>query len=171
MSNSNRVTTHQLATAAILAALYAVMSYFAAIFGVAFGPIQCRFAEALCVLPFLMPGASWGLFVGCLIANLLSPYGALDVVFGSLATLVAALITSRMPNKYLAALPPVLVNATVIGTLITYYEVGFGSAFFGVFIYNAANIALGQAIVCYALGLPLLNILSKIPSLRPYFKR
>ena len=98
----------QLTLAAMVAALYAVLSYFAGIFGLAYGPIQCRFSDALCVLPFLFPGTVPGLFVGCFIANLLSPYGPLDIVAGSLATLIAALWTMKMPNRWLAPLPPVI---------------------------------------------------------------
>lgn len=64
-------------------------------FGLTFGPIQVRFSEALCLLPFLFPETAWGLGVGCLIANLFSPYGALDIVVGSLSTLIAALLTAR----------------------------------------------------------------------------
>jgi uncharacterized membrane protein len=58
------------------------------------------------VLPFFFPGSAWGLFLGCVLANLLSPYGPLDVIFGSLATLLAALLTARMPARWLAPLPP-----------------------------------------------------------------
>ena len=89
--SKSRFSVHQLALSGIIAALYAVMAYFASVFGVAYGPIQCRFSEALCVLPFFFPEATPGLFIGCLVANLLSPYGVLDIVFGSLATLLAAL--------------------------------------------------------------------------------
>lgn len=161
MSNSNRFSTRQIALAAIIAALYAVLGYFSSVFGVAYGPFQCRFSEALCVLPFLFPQASWGLFIGCLITNLLSPYGLLDVVIGSSATLIAALMTARIPNKYWAALPPVLVNAVMIGALIAYYEVGFGASFAPVFAYNAFTVGAGQAVACYLLGIPLVNLLSK----------
>ena len=83
--------TRQITLAAAVAALYALLTYFGSIFGLTYGPVQFRFAEALCVLPFLFPTAAPGLFVGCLIANLLSPYGLVDVVCGSAATLIAAL--------------------------------------------------------------------------------
>lgn len=90
-----KLHTRQLTCAAIVGAAYAVLSIFGSIFGITYGPIQCRFSEALCVLPFLLPETAWGLGVGCLIANLLSPYGILDVVVGSAATLLAALLTAR----------------------------------------------------------------------------
>ena len=90
-----KLHTRQLTCAAIVGAAYAVLSIFGSVFGITYGPIQCRFSEALCVLPFLMPETAWGLGVGCLIANLLSPYGILDIVVGSAATLLAALLTAR----------------------------------------------------------------------------
>lgn len=161
-----RYTPRQLATAGMIAALYTVMSLFANVFGVAYGPIQCRFAEALTVLPFLLPEAVPGLFIGCLITNLLSPYGVLDVVFGSLATLLAALWTRRCPNKWLAPLPPVLCNALILGVVISFEQTGFSAAFPGLFAYNAVTIGLGEAVACYVLGLLLLSLLPKLPLLR-----
>ena len=94
-----KLHTRQLTCAAIVGAAYAVLSIFGSVFGITYGPIQCRFSEALCVLPFLMPETAWGLGVGCLIANLLSPYGILDIVVGSAATLLAALLTARCKKK------------------------------------------------------------------------
>lgn len=165
MSNS-RFTTHQLATAGVIAALYAVLAYFASIFGIAYGPIQCRFSEALCVLPFLFPAATPGLFVGCLVANLLSPYGALDIIFGSLATLLAAVWTQHTHHKWLAPLPPVLCNAAIVGAVISFQETGFTGAFAGAFAYNAVTVGVGEAIACYVLGGVLLAVLPKVPALR-----
>ena len=165
MSNS-RFTTHQLATAGVIAALCAVLAYFASIFGIAYGPIQCRFSEALCVLPFLFPAATPGLFVGCLVANLLSPYGALDIIFGSLATLLAAVWTQHTHHKWLAPLPPVLCNAVIVGAVISFQETGFTGAFAGAFAYNAVTVGVGEAIACYVLGGVLLTVLPKVPALR-----
>ena len=82
-------STRQIATAAIIAALYTVMSLLSSIFGLTYGPIQCRFSEALTVLPFFLPEAVPGLFVGCLVTNLMSTVGPLDIIFGSMATLLA----------------------------------------------------------------------------------
>lgn len=149
-----------LATAGIVAALYAVMAYFSSIFGVAYGPIQCRFSEALCVLPFLMPAATPGLFIGCLVANLLSPYGALDIIFGSLATLLAAVWTQHIRLKWLAPLPPVICNAVIVGTVITVQQVS-SNLFWGTFLYNALTVGLGEALACYILGGLLLTYLPK----------
>jgi len=149
-----------LATAGIIAALYAVMSYFSSVFGIAYGPIQCRFSEALCVLPFLTSAAVPGLFLGCLVSNLLSPYGALDIIFGSLATLLAALWTQRCRRKWMAPLPPVICNAVIVGAMITVQQVP-GELFWGTFAYNALTVGLGEALSCYVLGGLLLTHLPK----------
>jgi len=167
MSKSH-FTTRQLATAGVIAALYAVLSYFASVFGVAYGPIQCRFSEALCVLPFLLPESVPGLFVGCLIANLLSPYGLLDIVFGSLATLLAALWTRRCKRAWLAPLPPVLCNAVIVGAVISFEETGLSHAFPALFTYNALTIGAGEAVACYVLGGLLLAGLPKLRGLQKY---
>ena len=118
--SKSRFTTRQIALAGIIAAIYAVMSLLSSVFGIAYGPIQCRFSEALTVLPFLFPEAVPGLFIGCVVTNLMSTVGPLDIIFGSLATLLAALWTRRMPNKWLAPLPPVVCNAVIIGAMIAW---------------------------------------------------
>ena len=159
-------SSRQLATAAIIAALYAVMSLMSSVFGLTFGAIQCRFSEALTVLPFFLPEAIPGLFVGCLVTNLMSTVGPLDIIFGSMATLLAALWTARMPNKYLAPLPPVICNAVIIGAMIAWYETGFTARFPAVFAYNALTVGIGEAIACYVLGLLLLEFLPRVPALR-----
>ena len=132
-------------------------------FGIAYGPIQCRFSEALCVLPFLTPAATPGLFLGCLAANLLSPYGALDIVFGSLATLLAAFWTQHIRHKWLAPLPPVICNAVIVGAVVTVQQVP-AELFWGTFAYNAFTIGLGEALACYILGGLLLTQLPKLHS-------
>lgn len=156
------MSVRKLTRAALVAALYTVLSYFAGIFGLAYGPIQCRFSEALCVLPFFFPETVWGLFVGCILTNLLSAYGAVDVIFGSLATLVAAYATSKLRKNWLAPLPPVIANGVIIGAVIAWYEVGFGSGFWAAFAYNGITVAIGEAIACYVLGMILLYVLPKI---------
>jgi len=157
-----RSPAKKLAFAAIVAALYAVLSYFSGIFGLAYGPIQCRVSEALCVLPFLFPETIWGLFVGCILSNLLSAYGVIDVVFGSLATLVAAVWTSRVKRRWLAPLPPVICNAVIVGAVIAYSEAGSADSFAALWVYNGLTVGLGEAIACYVLGMILLTALPKI---------
>ncbi len=162
-----KITIRDLTLAATVAALYAVMGYFGSIFGWTFGPVQFRFAEALTVLPFLFPWAVPGLFVGCLIVNLLSPYGPMDIIVGSAATLIAACWTARMPNKWLAPLPPVICNTVMVGFTIGWAEAGgFNAAFPAAWAWNGFTVGLGELAVCYALGLTLLALLPKIAYFR-----
>lgn len=163
-----KFTPRNLALAAIVAALYAVMGYFGGIFGLTFGPVQFRFAEALTVLPFLYPATAPGLAVGCLIVNLLSPYGPVDVIFGTLATAIAAWWTARMPKWYLAALPPILVNLVILTPMWAWAEAGaFNQAFLMSLGWNAATFVLTESVVCYVLGTLLLKALPAVPALRP----
>ena len=160
-------STKDLTLAAMVAAIYAVMSYFGSIFGFTYGTLNFRFGEALTVLPFLFPWAAPGLFVGCLVVNLLSPYGVMDVVVGSAATLIAALWTSRVKSKWLAPLPPVICNAILVGFTIGWAEAGgFTAAFPMAWMINGLSVGICELVVCYALGLPLLELLPTIKPLR-----
>ena len=163
-----RFTPRDLTLAAVVAALYAVMGCFGGIFGLTFGPVQFRFAEALTVLPFLYPATAPGLAIGCLITNLLSPYGPVDVIFGTLATAIAAWLTMKMPKWYLAALPPILVNLVILTPMWAWAEVGaFNQAFLMSLGWNAATFVLTESVVCYVLGTLLLKALPVLPGLRP----
>ena len=155
------ISVRQLATAAIVGALYAALTLFSSAFGIAYGPVQFRLSEALCVLPFLFPETAWGLFVGCWVSNLISPYGALDMVVGSLATLIAALWTARCRRKWLAPLPPVVCNAVLVGAVLAWQQSGSWETFCPAFTLNALSVGLGEAVVCFALGLLLLRALEK----------
>jgi len=138
--------------AALIAAAYALLVIFFA--PLSYGPVQVRIAEALTLLPWLWVEAVPGLFLGCLIANLFGGFGLIDVIFGSSATLVAAVMTRMMPSKVLAAAPPVVINALVVGGYLSYLtEVSFPFA--------AMYVGVGEAIACYALGLPLLAALER----------
>ena len=142
--------------AAMIAAIYVVLVFVFA--PISFGPVQVRVAEALTILPFFTPAAIPGVFLGCLIGNLLSPgMIVLDIVFGSLATLVAAIISYKLRgNKYLVALPPVLVNMIVVPFIIKY---GYGVPM--PLVLSALAVGLGQVISCYGLGLILMQVLER----------
>lgn len=155
--------TQKLTLAAMTAAAYAALSLLGAVFGLTFGPIQVRFSEALCLLPFLFPETAWGLGVGCLIANLFSPYGALDIVVGSLSTLIAALLTARCRSPWTAALPPVVCNMVLVGAVLAYETAGTSAAFWPAYGLNALTVGLGEAIACLVLGVLLVKQLPKIP--------
>ena len=157
------MTVHHIVTAALVGAIYAVLSIFGSFFGITFGTVQCRFAVALCVLPFFFPETVWGLFVGCLITNLLSPYGLVDIVVGSLTTLLAAFLTSKCRKKWLAPLPPVLCNGILVGGMLAWEQVGFtGGAFAAAFAANGISVAAGELLACYGLGALLLWQLPRI---------
>lgn len=160
------LTTKKLTAAALTGAAYAVLSYFGSVFGITYGPIQCRFSEALCVLPFFLPETAWGLGVGCLITNLLSPYGILDIVVGSAATL----LTARCKNRWLAPLPPVLANTVLVGLVLAYEQAGTSAAFWPAYGFNALAVGLGEAVACYGLGSLLIQILTKSKPFQSYLK-
>lgn len=145
-------TVRFMAEAGVIAALYFVLTI--AVAPLSYGQLQIRVSEALCVLPFFTPAAIPGLFVGCILANTFSVLGVFDIVFGSLATLLAALITYKIKNKWLLPLPSVIVNAFAVGALL-YFLAEFP------FWISAAYVGAGQAIACYALGMPLFFILDK----------
>ena len=163
MSNS-RFTPRQMATAGIIAGIYAGLTLVLPI--PQYHGVQLRVAEAMTLLPFLFPEAIPGLAVGCFLANLLGSPFILDWIFGTLATLLAALWTRKMPNKWLAALPPILCNAVIVGAVIAYSSIADGGAFWPAFALNALTVGLGELIACYALGIPLVNWISKTPGLR-----
>ena len=160
---ASRFTVRDLTFAAVLAAVYAALTVVLPI--PAYAGVQCRLSEALTVLPFFFPAATPGLAVGCFIANLFSPY-SLDVVFGTLATLLACLATQRMPNKWLAPLPPVVCNAVIVGAECAWYQTGFGPAFWPAYAFNAFTVGLGELLACCVLGALLIRALPRIPVFR-----
>lgn len=141
----------RVALAGVTAGLYAGLTL---LFGqLSFMPQQIRFAESLTVLPFLFPEAVPGLTLGCLLANLIGGYGPLDVIFGTLATFLAGVLTLKTKNIFWAPLWPVLLNALLVGAVLTFTV---GPQTYATFALFAAEVGFGQAVACYALGLPLL---------------
>ncbi len=163
-----RSKTQLLALNGVIAAAYAALTLVASALNLAYGPVQFRFSEALTVLPFLFPGTWPGIFVGCLVANLLSPYGPLDIVIGSLASLLAAVLTEKTDRAWLAPLPPVLCNMVLVGGMLAWYEVGFTAQFPALFAVNALWVGIGEAAVCYVLGILLLRAVPRVSYLRRY---
>ena len=154
----------RLTTAAVIAALYTALTTLLPI--PQYGGIQLRVAEAMTVLPFFFPEAIAGLTVGCFLSNLLLSPIPLDWIFGTAATFLAALWTRRMPNRYLAALPPVVCNALIVGAEIAYFSAMDGQAFWPAYALNAFTVGLGEAVACFVLGLLLLEWMPRVPSLR-----
>ena len=166
--SKSRFSIRSLALAGIIAGIYTGLTLGLPI--PSYGGVQLRVAEAMTLLPFVLPEAALGLTVGCFLSNLLgSPY-VLDWVFGTLATLLAALWTRRMPNKYLAAIPPVVCNAVIVGAEIAYFATLDGAAFLPAFALNALTVGIGEAVACFALGILLVNVLSRNAALRSYLK-
>lgn len=167
---------------AIIAALYVVLTLPFAVFS--YGPLQVRLSEMLTVTPYFWPEAIPGLAIGCLIANILgSPFGLSDWVLGTLATLIAAMLTfalSKTGRLWIAAIPPVVVNALVVGlyvsVLVGFLDIGPGAMPAGVdgfsavingfnlsaYMATAGYVAVGQIIAVFGLGIPLAYGLRKV---------
>lgn len=146
---------------AIVSAIYIGLTY--VLFSFAYGIIQLRLSEALCLMPLLYADSVLGLFIGCLLANIASPFGIYDIIFGSLITLVSGAITfacRKVKNKvlkiFLGGLPPVLLNAFFL-PLIWYFvagDVGYWT--------NFVSILISQTIGVYVLGIPLFLALDRL---------
>ncbi len=144
-----------LTQAAMIAAIYVVLTYVFQPFG--FMDVQVRVAEALTILPFFTPAAIPGLFVGCLLGNMLGGAVLLDIVMGSLTTLVAASISYLLrKNKYLVALPPIIGNAIVVPWVL---RIGYGLA--TPIPLMMVTVGIGEIISCGILGTMLLLSLNK----------
>lgn len=149
--------TIKLVQAAVIAALYVVLTMLANALGLANYAIQVRFSEALTILPFFTPAAVPGLFAGCLLSNIITGCAPWDVVFGSLATLVGALGTWALRKyKWLAPLPPIVANIIVVPLVLSYVYKLEGSL-----IYFAITVGIGEIISCGLLGMVLLFALDK----------
>ena len=147
--------------AGLIAAVYVVMTYITNAFGLANGVIQCRFSEALCVLPAFTPAAIPGLFVGCLLSNIFTGAPVPDVIFGSLATLIGAVGTHYLAKKKIhpIAFPlPAIISNTVIIPLVlkfAYADIEGSLWFF------AVTVGIGEIISCGILGMMLYFSLCK----------
>lgn len=144
--------TRFLVQVAVIAALYATLTI--AFMPISYGQVQVRVSEVLTVLPFLTPAAIPGLFIGCIVANFYGGLGIIDIIFGSLATLIAAYLTYKMPKKLLAPLPPVIVNAIIVGVELNIIS---GAPLIATVLW----VGFGEALACYILGYPVLVQLSK----------
>ena len=146
-----------IAHAAIIAALYVVLTLIANALGLANYAIQVRFSEALTILPYFTPAAIPGLFVGCILSNILTGCMPLDILFGSIATLLGAIFTYKLRKwKFLAPLPPILSNTIIVPLVLS-----FVYRFEGTIWYFAITVGIGEIISCGILGLLLLSVLGK----------
>lgn len=166
----NLFTTKRLCRAGIIAALYVALTYVFAPF--AFGPLQIRPAEALCILAVVYPESIPALYVGCMLSNLASPYFVYDVFIGSLSTLLGAFGSYAMGKAFkkawlqilLGGIFPVIFNALLIPLIIVFLcggGAGYPSLTTAYFAY-AGSIALTEAVWIYALGAPLYLTVSRL---------
>lgn len=150
--------TNFLVLGGLIAAIYAVATYFAAAMGLAYGGIQFRLSEALTILPVFTPAAIPGLIIGCFIGNIGSPFGMIDVLLGTFATAFAALctyLTRKITFKkipLLAFVFPVIFNAIIVGTEVAWF-LPKGFSLLG-FLVSAIQVAAGEFVVCFGLGIP-----------------
>ena len=149
--------TRTLVRAALIAALYTVLTLL--LQPLSYGEVQIRFSEALTLLPILLPEAVPALAVGCLLANILGGCTIFDIVFGTLATLLAALCTLRLRDRFwLAALMPVLFNGVIVGAVVHYcYAPVFPLPL------SMLSVAAGEAVACLVVGPLLVRVMQRIP--------
>lgn len=154
-----------LTQAAMIAALYVVLTIFANMLGLANNDIQVRFSEALTILPFFTPAAIPGLFLGCLLSNWLTGCIIWDIIFGSMATLIGALGTYFLRKfKWLTPLPPILANIIIVPFVLA-YGYGFGDGTIASVPYFMFTVGVGEIVSCGLLGMLLLF------ALNPYRKQ
>lgn len=151
-----KISVKQLSRGAIIGALYTVTTLLLA--PISFGAIQFRVSEVLTVLPFIMPEAVLGLTIGCFVSNIIGS-SLIDAVFGTLATFLAALVTSKIKKMFLAPLPAVIFNAVIVGGAITVMSVEFT---LNNYLIIALSVGISEFIICYAGGIPFLVFIHKL---------
>ncbi len=150
---------------AVIGAVYASLTLISSVMGLAFGGIQFRFSEALTVLAVFSPASILGLTIGCFLSNISSPYGLVDIICGTLATLLASVLSYKMRNVKIFDLPiismlfPVITNAVIIGLEITFF-LPEGFSFWG-FLITALQVAIGELVMCLGLGIPLYKVIKR----------
>jgi uncharacterized membrane protein len=158
MKRKNQQRVRFVTLAAIIAALYVVLTLISAVFGLSSGVIQVRISEALCVLTFFTPAAIPGLTIGCLISNIVTAANILDIVFGTLATFLGAVGGYMLrKRKWLITLPTVLANTVIVPLVIVY---GFGVTDVALPLV-ALSVCIGEIISASLLGTGLVSILQK----------
>ncbi len=147
--------TRNLVFGALIAAIYVVLTLL--LRPISYGPIQFRISEALCVLPYFTPAAIPGVFIGCLVSNLLGGAVLMDVVFGSLATLIGAIGSWLFrKNRWLVSLPPILSNTLIIPWVLKF---AYGSE--DLIWYMMITIGIGEILAIGVLGQVLISVLAK----------
>ena len=153
----NQTKLRRLTRGAMIGAIYVVLTFISNTFGLASGAVQVRLSEALCVLPVVFPESVAGLTVGCFLANLLTGCVPMDILFGSLATLLGALGTYALRrHSNLLYIPPVLSNVLIV-PIVLKYAYGLGDAWW----YLVLTVGAGEIISCVILGRICLGVIKK----------
>lgn len=148
-----KFNVNQITKISVIAALYAVITIVLA--PISYGPIQVRVSEALTLLPFFLGSpAAFGLWIGCVLANYIGGYGAIDIIFGAGITLIAGLLTARASSLYKGAIYPVVLNAFGVA-LILYLQLGLP------YWITVLQVGIGQLIAVFILGIMLMKILKR----------
>ena len=146
----------KLVQAAMIAALYVVLTFIANAFGLANYAVQVRFSEALTILPYFTPAAIPGLFIGCLLSNILTGCALPDIIFGSIATLIGSIFTYKLRTyKWMAPIPPIVANAVIV-PFVLLYAYGVKPLWF-----SFVTVTAGEIISCGVLGMILLVALER----------
>ncbi len=154
--------TLYLCYAAMIASMYVVLTLLSSLFGLSSGAIQCRISEALCILPIFTSAAVPGLAIGCLIANLMAGAVWQDMIFGTLATLLGALLTYLLRKwRYLAPIPTILSNALIIPFVLK-FAYGIGDALPFLFLTVGIGEIISAGVFGYALLFAVYPIKSKL---------
>ena len=159
MKKGQKRTALYITRGALVAAMYVALTYLTSLFGLDKGAIQFRLSEALCILPALMPEAIAGLYIGCLVANIVTACAPWDVALGSLATLIGAVgayFLGKLPKKFsfLIPIPTVIANALIVPFVIIY---AYGAT--DAYGFILATVTLGEVVCAFALGLMLYHSL------------
>ena len=153
---SRRFHTASLTQAAIIAALYIVLTFFANALGLANYAVQIRFSESLTILPYFTKAAIPGLFIGCLLSNIMTGCALPDIIFGSLATLIGSVVTYLLRKyKWAAPIGPIISNALIV-PFVLLYAYGIKPLWF-----SFVTVTIGEIISCGILGMLLLKTLEK----------
>lgn len=147
----------KITTAAIIAAIYVILTYAARLVGLDSGIIQVRFSESLCIMPCFTSAAVPGLFIGCLLSNIMVGNALWDIIFGSLATLIGAYFSHKLKNhRFLAVIPPIVSNTIIVPFILSYVYKFEGSLW-----YFSLTVGVGEVISCAILGSILYSVLKK----------
>ena len=170
--NQKKLSVHSLVRCAVIAAVYVVVCLVLAPFS--YGAVQVRVAEALCLLPVFGAEYIVGVTLGCLLANLLGST-VIDVVFGTLATLLACLVTYKLRDVRVkglaipASLPPVVFNMIIVGAFEITFFFSDGAPTAALAVFNAVTVGIGELISCTVLGVALVKLIETKESLKKIF--